>query len=604
MGLAPFPVVIPLVVAAALAGAGGILPRRALDIAAAATAAAVLAICSVLVVQSSTAPIVYWFGGWRPENGVALGVGFTIDPIGAGMAALVALIMLAALVFSWRYFESIKSLYHALMLVFLAAMCGLCLTGDLFNLFVWFELMSAAGVALCGYKAEEYGPLQGALNFAVLNTLGAYLSLTGVGLAYVHTGGLNFAQVHAALVNEPRSAFVAIVFLFLCAGFLVKAAAFPFHFWLADAHAVAPTPVCMLFSGVMVELGVYAVARLYWNVFAETLTVSAGSVHALFLWIGTSTAIVGAICCFGQRHLKRLLAFSTVSHIGLMFVGFALLDADALAGTALYVIGHGAVKASLFVCAGMLLNRFSSVDELDLRGKGRQMPGVGVLMAVGAIALTGLPPFANFFGEGLIEDSARHLGLSWVWLVFMVAGALTAGAVLRVTGRIFLGWGHVQEATSRDARHVPMKKETEEPTRRIPVVMWLPALVLLALAAVLGPVQGLQTHLRAYAVGFMDAGGRTAYVMEGKPLPPVETPAAKPLLHSAWRPGLGMGIALIIALWALFPDAIGRRGAHLAAKLLRAAIYPFHVVHTGRVGDYVAWFVLGFAAYAVFLSLR
>ena len=105
-----------------------------------------------------------------------------IDPFGAGLASLVALLVLAAFTFSWSYFESVKSLYHTLMLVFLAAMCGLCLTGDLFNLFVWFELMTATAVALCGYKSEESQPLQGALNFAVTNTIGAFLSLTGVAL--------------------------------------------------------------------------------------------------------------------------------------------------------------------------------------------------------------------------------------------------------------------------------------------------------------------------------------------------------------------------------------------------------------------------------------
>src|SRR6185312_6607973 len=177
-----------------------------------------------------------------------------------------------AFVFSWYYFESIKSLYHALMLVFLAGMCGLALTGDLFNLFVWFELMSAAGVALCGYKSEESGPLQGAINFAVSNTLGAYLSLTGIAILYAQTGALNMAQVGAALAaGNPGNVYVIVAFVFFASGFLVKAAAFPFHFWLADAHAVAPTPVCVLFSGVMVELGLYAVARVYWTVFSAPL---------------------------------------------------------------------------------------------------------------------------------------------------------------------------------------------------------------------------------------------------------------------------------------------------------------------------------------------
>src|SRR5690348_36888 len=231
VAFAPLPVVIPLLGAAFLSATSGWLARRVIDLLSCLVSAAVCAICCCLALQSRAEPIVYWFGAWKPGDfhHFALGISFVIDPIGAGMAALVALLVLAAFVFSWHYFESVKSLFHALMLVFLAGMCGLCLTGDLFNLFVWFELMSAAGVALCGYKSEEYGPLQGALNFAVTNTLGAYLSLTGIAIIYAHVGALNFAQVASALsVDNPHGWLVPIAFLFIVSGFLVKSAAFPF----------------------------------------------------------------------------------------------------------------------------------------------------------------------------------------------------------------------------------------------------------------------------------------------------------------------------------------------------------------------------------------
>src|SRR5438270_8813803 len=200
----PLPVVMPLLGAAILSATSGLLGRRVIDLLGCLISAAVCATCCYLAMESRHQPIVYWFGGWKPGefHQFALGISFVIDPIGAGMAALVALLVLAAFVFSWHYFESVKALFHALMLVFLAGMCGLCLTGDLFNLFVWFELMSAAGVTLCGYKAEEFGPLQGALNFAVVNTLGAYLSLTGIALIYCQTGALNFAQVATELARN------------------------------------------------------------------------------------------------------------------------------------------------------------------------------------------------------------------------------------------------------------------------------------------------------------------------------------------------------------------------------------------------------------------
>src|SRR5579884_2582634 len=186
--LAPLPVVVPLSIAAILAAFNKFFPRRLADILAIAATIAAGAISLELAFISRVQPIVYWFGGWTPRAGVALGISFAIDPMGASFAALVSLLVMAALIFSLRYFDSVGTLYHVLMLVFLGAMCGFCLTGDLFNLFVFFELMSASAFALCGYKIEEPESLQGSLNFAVTNTIGAFLVLSGIALLYGRTG--------------------------------------------------------------------------------------------------------------------------------------------------------------------------------------------------------------------------------------------------------------------------------------------------------------------------------------------------------------------------------------------------------------------------------
>ena len=140
-------------------------------------------------------PIVYWFGGWQPRQGMALGIGFVIDPFGAGLALLAAAWSSPALVFSWRYFDEVGALYSALMLIFLGAMAGFCLTGDLFNMFVFFELMSVTAYALTAYKIEEEQALMGAFNFAITNSVGAFLVLVGIGLLYGRTGALNLAQL-------------------------------------------------------------------------------------------------------------------------------------------------------------------------------------------------------------------------------------------------------------------------------------------------------------------------------------------------------------------------------------------------------------------------
>jgi multicomponent Na+:H+ antiporter subunit D len=247
--LPALPVAIPLFVAALLIGTATIVHRRLVDAVAILTAASVAVLCLYLVSQAGKGPLIYWFGGWTPRQGVVPGISFVIDPIGASVAALAAVLATAAFVFSWRYFDAVGTLFHVLMLVFLAAMVGFAMTGDLFNLFVFFELMSVSAYALTGYKIEESGPLQGALNFAITNSLGAFLLLWGIALLYGRTGALNLAKIGQSLVQGPVDALVITAFILLAAGFFVKAAIVPFHFWLADAHAVAPTPVCILFSG-------------------------------------------------------------------------------------------------------------------------------------------------------------------------------------------------------------------------------------------------------------------------------------------------------------------------------------------------------------------
>ena len=178
--LPALPLALPLLAASFLAAVNRHVPRWLADTVALLVSIATCVSCALLMLQSAQQTLVYWFGGWAPRSGAAIGISFVIDPFGAGLAAFAAALVTVALIFSLRYFDSVGNLYHVLMMAFLGAMCAFCLTGDLFNLFVWFELMSAAAFALCGYKTEQAGPLEGSLNFAITNTIGAFLVLSGM----------------------------------------------------------------------------------------------------------------------------------------------------------------------------------------------------------------------------------------------------------------------------------------------------------------------------------------------------------------------------------------------------------------------------------------
>ena len=592
-------VAVPLLMAAAITAAGPLLGkrRRALDAVAIAVAAANTVMLAVIMVRTAGGDQVYWFAGFRPAHGIAVGIDFEAGALSAALAALAALLVTAAMTFSWRYFQGVATHYHTLMLTFLAGMTGFCLTGDIFDLFVWFELMGVSAYALTAYRPEERGPLQGALNFAITNSVGAYLSLSGIALVYGRTGALNMAQIGVYIGRHPPDGLVAVAFLLIISGLLIKSAIVPFHFWLADAHAVAPTPVCVLFSGVMVELGLYGIARVYWSMFGQALGHRAAISHVL-LTLGVLTAVVGALFCFRERHVKRLLAFSTISHAGMFLTGIAVLTPLGLAGTAVYVIGHGLVKAALFLCTGIVLHRLGSVNETWLHGRGRQLRVTGVVFTLAGLGVADLPPIATFLGKGYIDESTWAHGFQWVMPVLIACTILAGGAVLRVAGGVFYGLG---DAPSEDPQMAEMAaeetSETESGKQRTPLTMIIPAAVLVVAAVAVGLIPALGSVVQAAAVRFEDQAGYNATVLAGAHIArPVALAPAEPagVTLSAVLTGLGSVIgALVLAFLALYWRRLPllRRGYEPGAGLTA----PIQRFQSGVVNDYVTWVVLGLA---------
>ncbi len=587
------PVVLPLFTAALLAALTKAISQRASQLIAIASTLATLAINIMLLRASAAQPIVYWFGDWRPRQGIALGISFAIDPLGAGLAAFATLLTLAAFVFSSQYFDTVGNRFHALLLAFLAAMCGFSLTGDMFNLFVFFELMSAAAFALCGYKTDDPGSLQGALNFAVTNTIAAYFVLTGIGLLYSRTGALNMAQMGRALGAAPLDVVVLTGFAFVVCGYLVKAAVVPFHFWLADAHAVAPTPVCVLFSGVMVEMGLYALARIYWAVFDPALHSHLQGITTLFVSAGVVTAMTGAFMCYLQRNLKRLLAFSTISHVGLMLIGVGLFAPKGLAGAVIYTLGHGLVKGALFLVAGILLHRFEAVDERDLHGKGRRERWTAAVFFAGGMGLAGFPFSGLATGHDLITMSAANAGFTWLRWIFLFAEAVTAAAVFRAGGHIFFGWGPVE--THDSAPKHEEKPETEQQHQRTPAAMFLPAAVLVVMGLLLGFTPNLKPLVIQAATRFENAQAYAAHVLDSQNVQPA-APVAN-VSSEAASGFLTVIAAMLIAGVHLFSPR-GRRFSAALTKPLRL----LHRVHSGHPGDYVAFLTFGMACFGLLFA--
>lgn len=591
--LPPLAVAVPLATAALIAILSKHAPRwlrTALSLAAALFAVAVCALLVNATIRHGA--VVHWFGGWTPRHGVSLGIAFVVEPASAALAALTALLTTASLFFAWTYYDQDDGAFPALMLVFCGALIGFFLTGDLFNLFVFFELMSVSAYALTGFRSEDQGAVQGALAFGVVNSTGAFLVLAGVTMTYARTGALTFAQI-AHTLSGPSDPLIVVAFALIVCGFIVKAAIVPFHFWLSDAHAVAPTPLCVLFSGIMVQGGLYAVARCYWSVFSGTLAPHAGEVRGVLIGLGLLTAIVGAVMAYSQRHIKRLLAFSTVAHSGLMLCAVAMLDPLSLGGFFIYVLGHGLVKGALFLGSGIVLNRYATLDVEAMRGKLAEVPWLAGVFVVGALGLAGVPPFGTFAGKAMMDQAAERAHLGWTSVVLSLAAAVTGAAVLNAAGRMTFGWG-----PPPDPQAVTPGEEQREtkPARGIALgVMAAPTLVLIALSVAIGAEPPLVNEAFASAQRFTDRLLQEHVVLG------MATGSALP---SATFTGGGSDIAVGIAagLLAVALAAIGLFAHHAGALWRRMArVYDAgmripHLWHTGIVTDYVAWLVVGTAA--------
>lgn len=572
--LLPLVVAAPLAAAALMLATAHVLPAKVPDVIAIGTAAAVAALCGWLAaVASGAVPAAQWFGGWTPAGGIRLGVLFVGDPASAAMAGLCAGVVGLSTLFAWGFFDEVHAHFHVLMLLFLGAMVGFCFTQDLFNLFVWFELMSVAAYALTAYKLGA-SSLEGALNFTIVNSFASIAMLAGVGLLYARAGQLDMTAMGQVLARSVRDPLAAGGFCLVGTALLTKAAVVPFQTWLPDAHGVAPSPVSVVFSAVMVPLGLFGLAKLDWLVFAHCEIVQT-IIRDLLLPLGCATAVVGGVMAWLQRHLKRLLGFSTVAHMGVALIGLASRETVGAAGLLAYATGHAMVKGALFMLAGVLLSLRTSNDELVLRGRGAGLGPTGVLMAGAGLLLAGAPVGILHGGESLVGHAGEEVLPIWAEAAIVLGGALTGGAALRAAGRIFLGLGAAPGVEVES----PTEPEREKATRPLSLML-LPCSLLLM--ADLWPAPSAE-HAALWGA-----------VTSGR-LPAARPPSELPSLISGF-----VSTALALSLAAL---ALGRarwpgwlcRVAEGAAALVR----PLRNLHSGLVGDYLSWTAIGMAALAV-----
>jgi multicomponent Na+:H+ antiporter subunit D len=379
-----------------------------------------------------------------------------------------------------------------------------------------------------------------------------------------------------------------VALAFLACGFLVKAAVIPFHLWLADAYAVAPAAVCIVLAGAMSELGILGIVRIVYGVFGGPVAAHADAVRVVLVVAGLATALLGAVMAYAQDHLKRMLAFVTIAHVGLFLTGASVLGSAGVGAIAVYVVADGCTKAALFACVGIVQRRLGHVNESALRGRGRELRFAGVAFVTAALLGTGLPLFGPFLGKALLDDALVH-GVGW-WAagIAIAATTLTGATLLRAAGAVFLGWG--QDENGAGNGYEPIT----EPQPTTPLRMRLPVVALLAGAIAIGLVPGVR-HAAHVAGTQATAHGTIVHtVLGGTTAPQVHGALPAPPGHDWLISALIIAVAVALAGYMLGHQ---RLGLPAIDRLARRPLDALHALHSGRIGDYVALLCAGAALF-------
>ena len=593
------PVVAPFAMAALLMCLSRVLDQRVSNALAVATAVGVIGVCAFLfVLVPDQGSVVYWFGGWSPETQGALGIDFAFDKIGAGLALLTAVLASFALVYGFGYYQDAGPLLNVLVLVFLGGITGMSLTGDVFNFFDFFELTYIAMYGMSAYSAGDEHALNASISFIIVSSLACFLFLFGITLLEAQTLRLNMAAISVTLAQSPARGLAIGAFALMSAGFFIRAAVVPFHFWFVDAEGTAPTPLGLLLAAVGVELGLYAFARMYWAIFSGLFQHFA-VLRAGLVGLGGISSVIGSVMCLNARNLKRLLAFFTVSHLGLFLVGVGLLSPLGLAGVSLYMLTYAPAVSSLLMCVGILVARFSSLSEVELWGRGRALPMTGAIFAIAIIASIGVPPLGAYTGRALLLRASVEAGYQWIVAVSILASSLTGAALIIAAGRVFLGLGPRPARRAGEGHEAGRGKGQEEPRglhgrRYAPWFMLLPAAAGAGLSIAVSLVPELAAKAEAEAARFANRSAYLANVLQAAEsvTPPTgQEDVVLPL--GVWSGALSTVLAVGIALAVLYRGHLPSWLERNVAALWQPPLAWLERLHSGRVDDYVTMVIVG-----------
>lgn len=420
--------------------------------------------------------ITHKMGGWPPPIGIVI----AIDALNSLFSLIVSIIVLLSIIYSYRYMEHDygHSYFYALTCLMLCGMNGIILTGDLFNLFVFFEICAISSYGLVAFRKDEWEPVEAGFKYAMISAIGTIFLLLGVALIYGLVGVLTMASIASKISSSAflegakinGNLVIPIAAAFLIWSFGIKAAMAPMHTWLPDAHPAAPSPISAILSGVFVKVGVYAMIRFLYTIYGLSIS---NSFLPYLAGFGAFSMLIGAYIALVQDDVKRMLAFSTVLNIGFILFGIGIGSKLALIGSLLHVVNHAITKALLFLAAGSVIHQtgIRSMDKLG--GLIKKMPITSIIFIIASLSIIGVPSTNGFISKFIILKAGIEAGEP-IYLIYVLIGILSsiiaAAYMLRAFRLIFLGEAKIDLTDVKEA----------------PISMLIPMIILTILIIILG----------------------------------------------------------------------------------------------------------------------
>jgi multicomponent Na+:H+ antiporter subunit D len=429
MKLLVLPIVVPLGTAVVLM----LAPKRAEVQRWISLAGSILLLVSAVLVfvrVNSGGIQVLQVGGWPAPFGITL----VADLLAAMLVGAVGVVGVAVTAVALSGVDPRREAhgYHPLMQILLMGVAGAFLTGDLFNLYVWFEVMLVASFVLMALNRTR-AQMEAAFKYVTINLIASSIFLTAIGLVYGATGTLNMAELARVWPSVSTPGVDTILAVLFLIAFSTKAGLFPLFFWLPASYHTPPAPVGAAFAGLLTKVGVYALIRVFTLLFHS----APPALFTLLLVMSAATMVIGLVAALNERDFRRVLSFNLVGHIGYTTASLTLLTPAALAGAIFYVLHHIVVITNMYLVSGVLLRLRRTTDMAGLGGMYRNQPVFAAVAMVPIFSLAGVPPLSGFLGKLAILEGAFAAGAYWVGALVLVVSLLTLLSMARTWGDSF-----------------------------------------------------------------------------------------------------------------------------------------------------------------------